>query len=184
MSTRRTRLVVAGVAALGLVGLAVPAQAATSGDTTVTFTLAAGELAISAPASANLGTVGGTATVAQVTGQLGNTVVTDNRGGVASIHNVTLSSGDFTTGTGGANKTIAGSTVTAMSGAVTHTNTTATAVAVATIVAVPSGSTIMGLSAYTGNDKATYNPTVTIPIPVTNVAGTYTGTITQTVLAV
>lgn len=184
MSARRTRLVVVGVAALGLAGLTVPANAATTGDTTVTFTLAAGVLAIDAPLTANLGSVGGTSTVAQVSGQLGQTVVTDNRGGLLSIHNVTLSSGDFTTGTGGANKTILGSTVTAMSGAVTHTNTTATAVPVATTAAVPSGSTIMGLSAYNGNDKATYNPTVTIPIPVTNIAGTYTGTITQTVLAV
>jgi hypothetical protein len=181
MTARRTRLVVAGLAALSLTAVAVPAHAE---DTTVTFELTAGVLAIAVPATADLGAVGTSAAASAISGQLGETTVTDGRGALLAIHNVTLTSSNFTTGGAGVNETILGSTVTAMSGPVAHTNTTATAVPVETVVAVPSGTVIEGLSAYNGTDTATYNPTVTIPIPATNAAGAYSGVITQTVLAV
>lgn len=188
MTTRRTRLVVAGLAALSLTAVAVPAHAE---DTTVTFELTAGVLAIAVPATASLGAVGTSAAASSISGPLGTTTVTDERGALLAIHNVTLTASNFTTDTTpldanppGVNETILGSTVTAMSGPVAHTNTTSTAVKVETLAAVPSGTVIEGMSAYNGTDTATYNPTVTIPIPATNAAGVYTGVITQTVVAV
>ena len=183
----RTRLtLVAGTAALALAGSvlgAAPAFAAAD-TTTTTFTLTAGALAIDAPATADLGAVGTSATLTNVTGQLGATTVTDGRAALLAAYTVTLSSGNFTTGAAGVNETIQGSTVTAFSGAVTHTNTTATKVALATTTAVASAVPIMGLSAYNGTDTAGYNPTVNIPVPPTNAAGAYSGVITQTVTAV
>lgn len=175
------RIAVAGIAALSIAALALPAQADT---TTTTFSLTAGTMSIDAPASVDLGvhTLG---TVTAIQGSLGTTTITDNRGGLLSAQIVTLTAGDFKTGAGGVNETILGSTVTAKSGPVAHTNTTVTAIKVETTAAeVVSGSTITSFSAYDGNDVATYNPSITIPVPVTNVAGTYTGVITQTVAAV
>ncbi|MDQ6927748.1 MAG: hypothetical protein M3159_03690, partial [Actinomycetota bacterium] len=46
-----------GIAVAGLAGVAGPAQAATTGDTTTTFILTAGSLAITVPASKALGSV-------------------------------------------------------------------------------------------------------------------------------
>ena len=178
MSTRR--IAVAGFAALSIAALALPAQADT---TTTTFSLTAGSLSIDAPATTALGSFA-SGSVSSVSGALGETVVSDTRGALAAAHVVTFSSGDFKTGGGTVTETIAGSTVLARSGAVSHTNTTAGAVEVETLTDVPSGSTLASYTGYTGNDEARYNPTVTIPILTTNVAGTYTGVITQTVVAV
>lgn len=183
MSTRR--IAVAGLAVLSIAALALPAQANGHTDgTTTTFSLTAGTMSIDAPATAALGTFAA-GTVTSVAGPLGVTTVTDNRGGLLSAQIITLTAGDFTTGAGGVNETILGATVTAKSGPVAHTNTTATAVKVETTGAeVLSGTTIASFSAYNGNDVATYNPSITIPVPVTNSAGTYTGVITQTVTSV
>lgn len=167
----------------GLAALAAPASAETD-TTSVTFELVGGGLAIDAPATANLGQVAASASLTTVTGQLGDTTVTDTRGGLLSAYQVFLSAGDFTTGAGGTNEKIVGSTVTGMSGPVTHTNTTATAVPTATTTGVASTVPIAGLSAFNGSDAAVYNPTISIPIPATNAAGAYSGVVTQTVLAV
>jgi hypothetical protein len=192
----RARLVLAaGTAALALAGsvlAAAPAMAApctppvggACGDTAVTFTLTAGALAISAPATAGLGSVNTSSAATSITGQLGSTTVTDGRAALVAAYAVTLSASNFTTGTSGPTETIVGSTVTAFSGAVTHTNTTASKVATATSTGVPTATPIMGLAAYSGTDTAVYNPTISVPIPATNVAGLYSGVVTQTVTAV
>ena len=181
----RKALAVGTVAAslVALAATAAPAHAE-SDTTTATFTLTAGALAIDAPATAALGSVGSSTTAATLAAQLGTTKVTDTRGGLVSAYQVTLSSGDFTTGGGGAAETILGSTVTSKSGPVTHTNATVAKVATETTTPVAAATPIMGLSAYSGNDEAVYNPTVSIPIPATNVAGAYSGVVTQTALAV
>ena len=165
-----------------LLGLGLAAAPASADTTTVTFALTAGAIAIDAPATANLGAVGASTAATVVTGQLGSTVVTDTRGSLLGAYQVTLSSGDFTTGSAGVNETVLGATVTGMSGPVTHTNGTLTKVATETLVPVASGLPILGLSAYSGNDTATFNPTVSITVPATNAAGVYTGVITQTVV--
>jgi hypothetical protein len=152
----------------------------------VTFTLTAGAISISAPASKALGSVGTSTTATSIGGQLGSTTVTDGRAALVAAYAVTLTAGNFTTGTAGATETILGSTVSAFSGTASHTNATATKVATSTDSTAPvlSGSPIMGLSAYSGTDTSTYNPTISIPIPATNVAGAYSGVVTQTVTAV
>jgi hypothetical protein len=185
----RARLILAaGTAAFALAGsvfAASPALAATANDTTaVTFTLTAGSLAIDAPTSKDLGSVGTSSTASVIGGALGTTTVTDARGGLLTAFTVTLSSSDFTTGTATATETISGATVSAYSGVVGHTNTMGVEVETTSAAPVLSGGAITSLTGYSGTDVATYDPTISIPIPATNVAGDYAGTITQTVTAV
>jgi len=183
----RKSLALAMTAAMttGLAALVPAAANAANSNTTVTFTLQGGTLSISAPASANLGTVNSSTSATTVSGQIGSTTVTDTRGNLVGLYNVTVTSSDFATGGGTTLGTdaISGATVTAFSGAASFSNATPGAVHLTTSVGVPAtGLTpIEGDSAYTGSDTSSYNPTVTIPIPATNIAGTYTGTITQTV---
>jgi hypothetical protein len=193
---RARLLVAAGTAALALGGSVFAASPALAvgctvndtcvDSTAVTFTLTAGVLAIDAPTSASLASVSTSSTATQATGNLGTTTVTDNRAGVLAAYTVALTSGNFTTGGSTAQETIQGSTVTGYSGTVTHTNATLTKVPLGTTSTAPVAAPvpIMGLSAYTGTDVASYNPGVIIPIPATNAAGLYSGTITQTVTAV
>ena len=185
----RARLTLAaGTAALALAGsvfAASPALADTASDTTdVTFTLAAGALSIDAPLSKDLGSVGTSATASVIGGALGNTTVTDARGGLLTAFTVTLTSSDFTTGAAGTDETISGATVTAYSGVVNHTNAMGVEVETSSAAPVLSGAAITSLTGYSGTDVATYNPTISIPIPATKVAGDYAGVITQTVTAV
>lgn len=116
MAKKQTALVGAVV---GVLALAFPARAA---DTTTTFSLAAGSLAISAPASRDLGsgpTGGGT-----VSAQLGTVTVTDDRGALAGAWTASVSSTDFTTGGATANETIGKAQITYWSGAATSSSGT------------------------------------------------------------
>jgi hypothetical protein len=181
----RKSLALAVTAAMttGLVAF-IPAVAdAASSNTTVTFNLVGGTLSIAAPASVSLADVASSTTASTETGQLGSTTVTDTRGSLVGVYTVAVTSSNFTTGAAGPTQTILGSTVTAFSGPATFTNTSAGSVHVTTTAPVAAAGVvpIEGNSAYSGNDSSSYNPTITIPVPATNVAGTYTGTITQTV---
>jgi len=152
--------------------------AAQAADTNVTFTLNGGSLTLTAPASANLAAgnlgVGGTT----VSGQLGNSTVTDARGALTHTVTVTMSTTDFTT-TGG--DTIAKSNATGSSGVATPTGV---AVAVPTLtgqtIGAAGGATILQLTGVVGSASATYNPTVSVAVPGDAVAGDYSGTVTQT----
>ena len=177
------KLLLTGVAALAFSAAAMPAFAAES-TTNVTFSISAGALSISAPSSASLGSFGAGTGVTNVSGKLGSTTVSDLRSSLAGAYNVTATASNFTTGAGGLNETVLGANVTMFSGPSTHTNTSATLAVVDTTVGVPAAGVlpILTVTGYTGNDSASYNPTVAIPVPATNAAGTYAGTITQTVL--
>ena len=160
-----------GLASLALVGAHAPADAA---DTTTTFTIAAaGGLSISAPATANLGSVSSGAT--SVSGSLGTVTVTDQRGLILGNWTATASSTNFahssnatydiaktnavyaaglTSGDGGASAGVGGSLV-------------APVIAAARLGA--------------GNNTVTWNPTITVALSPTAVVGTYTATITHSV---
>src|SRR5919205_1164062 len=88
----------------GIVLAATATTAAQAADTTTSFTLGAGALAISAPATANLGTAAtGTA---NLSASLGAVQVTDARGALLGTWTATVSSTDFTTGGVTANETV------------------------------------------------------------------------------
>ena len=180
MRTSRTATLIAAATLPAIALIATPAQAASSGDTTVTFTIAGGALNITAPASKSLGTgTGGTALVAQ----LGAVTVTDSRAALAGSWTATAAATTFTTGGATPEETIGKATVMYMSG--TTTATTGTAVILpgqtAAPVALTAAVTAHSAAATVGNNSATWNPTLMINVPAQAIAGTYTGTVTHSV---
>jgi hypothetical protein len=169
------------------VGLLAPAaNAATTANTTVTFTLSGGALSISAPGSANLSSSTATGSPS-LSGSLGSTNVTDGRGNLVATWTVTVTSTDFTTGGATANETIPKANASYSSGVATAT--TGTGAFTPGVVAALSGTLpatqIGGAWAGVSNNSATWNPTIGVTLlngnNTTAVAGTYTGTITQSV---
>jgi hypothetical protein len=158
------------------------ADAATTGDTTVTFTVNAGALSITMPAAVNLGSgaAGG-----QITGQMGPVTVTDARGALTATWTTTVSSTDFTTGGGTPAETIPKAAVSYWSGPATAT----TGIGVFTpgqLTAILAQSLSVPRTAFTltlgvGNNSATWNPSLIVSVPAAAVAGVYTGTVTHSV---
>jgi hypothetical protein len=175
-----------GIAAGALGVLAPSADAALTGDTTVTFTLTGGNLSISVPASANLSSSTATGTPS-LSGALGATNVTDGRGNLVASWTVTVTSTNFTTGGATADETVPKANVSYSSGAATAS--TGTGVFTPGVVASLSGTLpatqIGGAWAGVSNNSATWNPTIGVTLLNANstaaVSGTYTGTITQSV---
>ena len=168
----RKILLVAATAAVLTVGLAAPATAATTGDTTTTFTLTGGDLAITVPGAADLGDY--ETGDAAVSGALGEVEVQDLRGSVAGWV-ASAESGAFTS-TG--NPDVLAAAVNYAVGAVAESGTvTVDASADGAI----GGSSIAGEDA-SGNNTATWDPTISMPLDSAVLVGTYTGTITHSVL--
>lgn len=177
-------------ATAGLVLAAPAAHAADNATTPVTFTLTStGVLSIAsttttvtlAEAPGGLSLTGGS-----VSGALGSTTVTDARAGL--LHNVTvnMAASDFVQkdASDAVVSTITKSNATAYSGTATGT---LSSIAVPTTALTPAqigntgGATVLTVAGLVGSGAVTYNPTVNVAVPATAAAGTYTGTITQTV---
>ncbi|CAN5716577.1 hypothetical protein BH20ACT2_BH20ACT2_04470 [soil metagenome] len=166
------------VTALAVGALAAPAHAG-PGDTTATFTITAGALAITVPASATLGTV---ATGAGTTsGTLGAVTVADTRGALVNSWTTTVSSTTFVLpGTPSANETVAVNQIAYLSGAFTaHTGLGVFVPGVLANGGVPG--TAGSYTGAAGNSSTTWNPTLTLTLLSSQVAGTYTGTVTHSV---
>jgi type IV secretory pathway TrbL component len=178
---RKTLLV--ATASLGLLGgLALPATAATTGDTTTTFSLTAGGLALTAPTSAALGAG---AIGADVSASLGSVSVSDARGALLAAWTATAVATDFKTGTNTAAETVGAALVDYWSGASTASTGTAVAapgqLLAANAVAINAAKTAFSLTAGVGNNSTTWAPTLVVNVPSTAVAGAYSGTITHSV---
>jgi hypothetical protein len=168
-----------GIGALALAGAAstalvlaggVPAVAA---NTPVQFELGAGTLTISAPtALVDFGNVAAGAT--SVGGLLGPVVVTDNRGG-ATAWIATVASTAFVNGA----STIPASDITYTPG----TASTTGGVTLAVPVAGTLGAALIAqeTTIVTGTNTATWNPNLTVAIPVGVTTGTYAATVTHSV---
>jgi hypothetical protein len=161
---------------MGLV--AATALPASAGDSTVTFSITTAGITISEPGSVNLGSVA--AGTASVEGQIGPVTVTDLRGTLGGSWNATVVGGDFTTGGGTPAETIPVSNETYYPGSATSTTGSGTFTpGVGGIINVPR-SAFTGTE-LTGNNAVTWNPTFELTIPSAAVAGTYTGTVSQSV---
>ncbi len=171
---RRQFFALAGCLALAT-ATALPASAA---DTTVTFSITTAGLTVSAPGSASLGSVAsGSASIA---GEIGPVTVTDLRGTLGGSWTATVTATDFVTGGATGPETIPVINVSYAPGAlVSSTGTGTFTPGAGGIINVPR--TAFTGTALTGNNTATWNPTLTITIPSATVAGTYTGTVTHSV---
>jgi hypothetical protein len=155
-----------------------PAQASTTGSTTTTFSIVTGALSISVPATASLGGVPSGST--HLKALLGDVQVVDARASVSGSWTSTVSSTNFTTGTGTPAETIPNGNINYDPGEVIASTGTATF--------TPGDPGFLGspLTAFTatsevGSTSVTWNPQITITIPAAAVAGSYTGTITHSV---
>ena len=182
-------LAVATVMSVGLAAL-VPAtaSAAGSGDTASTFTLTgnASGLSIAVPDGSTTPVDLGSTTTgsASLTHALGNVTVTDTRGSLAATWTVTGSTTNFVTGGSTANETVAkanvgyyagaGTAQAGQLGAFTPVGTALTPVPLA-------AATPVGAWAGVGNNTVSFNPTVTFTLLPSQIAGTYSGTITHSV---
>jgi hypothetical protein len=175
---------VAASAAATLAIASSPAAAAPTDDTIVTFEVEAGTLDIVTPATADLG---GGAPGTVITGTIGPVTVTDSRASADASWTTSVTSTDFVTGGGTAPETVLASEVDYWSGPATATtgNGTFTPAQLTAAAAAPLDDTTP-LVAFThtggtGNNTATWNPTLNVNVPLDSIAGTYTGTVTHSV---
>ena len=162
-----------GVAVTSSAMLTMTALPASADDTAVTFALSGGALAVSAQPTAALGNKGSSGTTS-VSGQLGNTVLTDNRGGTTPW-SVGAATDTFTDGTTDASAVSYNSGVVTPTGVVTAVSSGATALSAV-------AAEVVGADVLMGNNTATWNPTLTITLPSSSTAGDYAGTITTDLL--
>jgi hypothetical protein len=175
----RTRsMLVAGAAGILLLGIALPASAA-PGDTTATVTVQGGALAITVPGAAgNLGSKANAVSGVTISGPLGQVQVEDARSAAAGSGWVaTVISTAFTPPAG---PTIAASAVGYTAGPITKVGTaTYTANNPANLTGVVPAVTASGI---TGDNSATWNPTITVVVAGGTVAAVYSATITHSVV--
>jgi hypothetical protein len=172
----KTLRILGTVALAGAILTLVPtgsAMAADTGDTEATFTLAGGSLDVTAAASAAL--TDGAPGAASVSGPLGPVGVSDTRGSTAGWV-VSAASTAFVDDAGSSSIGVSynSGAATGTTGLVTATTKGATSVtAVAPVAAGEEAS---------GNNTASYAPTLTVALPASALAGDYTGTVTTSVL--
>jgi hypothetical protein len=167
----RTPLAIATIAVTGLmVGIASPASA---DDTGTTFTLTGGTLTLTVAATATLANADSGTT--NISGSLGAVSVTDERGGTANW-NVSAASTAFTG--------VLGSSSTAVSytgGVVAETGTITVADGGATALTAVAAS-VVAPSALSGNNTASWSPTLAVTMPAGALADDYSGTVTTSIL--
>jgi hypothetical protein len=172
------RLLLATAAGLLTLTIASPAWA-DSGVSTATVTVTTGSLLISVPTDAgNLGTRANTVLGGTISGTLGQVQVSDARGAAAGSGWVTsVISSAFTPPTGTA---IAASAVSYTAGTITKVGTaTYTADDPGALTGVSAAVTATGI---TGDNSATWNPTIHVAVPGGMAAAIYSATITHSVV--
>ncbi|HXS66514.1 MAG TPA: hypothetical protein VN767_26970 [Streptosporangiaceae bacterium] len=145
-------------------------------DTTVTFAVTSGELTMTAPVAADLGS-GAPGT--DISGALGAVSVQDNRALLTASWVVSASSTNYTTGTATPNETIPATDIDYAPGTITKSGTitvTGTGITMSN-----SPQTVVTGSSGVGDNSASWDPTITVHVPAAAVFGTYTGTIAHSV---
>jgi hypothetical protein len=179
ITMRRRSLLVALGAGVVMLGMTLPASADTTAPTTATITITGGSLAITAPADAgNLGTRTNTVLGGTISGSLGQVQVQDGRSAAAgSGWVVSVISTAFTPPSGTA---IAASAVSYTAGTITKVGTaTYTANNPPDLTGVAPAITATGI---TGDNSATWNPTINVLVPGGMAANVYSATITHSVV--
>jgi hypothetical protein len=176
------RAAVGAAAAVAVALVVATAGSANAADTTTTFTVTAGDLTISAPPTAGLGSVAPGATA---TAQLGTVTVTDARAALTATWAATASSSDFTTGAGTPDETVPVADALYWSGSATSTTGTGTftpgQATTVDAVGLDTSPTAMSMTAGVGSTAASWDPTLEVTPPASAVTGLYTGTVTHSV---
>jgi hypothetical protein len=172
-----TKCVLAAIV-IGAIGLGSGIHAAPAVATTLSITIQGGALAITAPADAgNLGSRPNSVGGGTITGSLGQVQVSDARGAPAGsgwVANAISTAFIPLTGTA-----IAASAVGYTVGTITKVGTaTYTASDPSNLTGVVATITATGI---TGDNSATWNPTISVVVPGGMAVGVYTATITQSV---
>jgi hypothetical protein len=180
MTLRRTTRygVLAATTAFLTFGLVLPAGAV-PGGTTATITIQGGSLSITVPADAgNLGTATNTVGGEVISGSLGVVTVSDARNAAAGSGWVaSVISTAFTPGTGAA---IGAAFVGYTAGTITKTGTaTYTANDPPNLTGVSPAVTATGI---TGDNSATWNPTISVTVAGGTLTNVYSATITHSVV--
>jgi len=171
----RSLLVIAAAGMLNL-GLALPASA---DATTASVTVTGETLTISAPAAAgSLGSIANSVSGGTISGTLGQVQVNDARSAAAGSGWVaSVISTAFTPSAG---PTIAASFVSYTAGTITKVGTaTYTANNPGNLTGVSAAVTATGI---TGDNSATWTPTINVAVPGGTIATTYNATITHSVV--
>ncbi len=173
---RKPVRVVLSIALLGA-SLTATAMGAGAADTDTQFTIQGGNLAISAPDTADLGSV--VAGSLTLTGTLGPITVSDTRGSLVAAWTTNVSSTDFTTGGASASETVTKTNVAYTAGAPTASSGTgAFTPGTVTSLLLPG---VAGAWAGSGVNSVTWDPTIAMTLQPGQIAGVYAGTITHSV---
>ncbi|OPG09136.1 hypothetical protein [Microbispora sp. GKU 823] len=180
------------VAALTFASTASPAGAATcpastTCPTTVTFTVNAPDgLTITVPDGPV--NIGSGAPGGQISGALGPVTVSDQRAALTAtwVATVSAAAGGFTTGGGTPAETVPNTAVLYWSGTGTYTGGTAANFSPGQATAADAQSLNVSRTAFSktsgsGDNSATWDPTIVVNVPAQAVAGTYTGTVNHSV---
>lgn len=173
------RLVVALAAGALALGVAVPASAETTGVSAAAITVEGGVLSISVPTDGgNLGILMNSVGGGTISGPLGSVQVDDARSAVAGSGWVaSVISSAFTPPAGPA---LPASAISYAAGAITKVGTaTYTANDPGDLTSVVPAVTASGI---TGDNSATWNPTISVAVPGGMAAAVYTATITHSVV--
>ena len=159
------------------------ARAGFDPDTAVTFTVNSGELTMTAPTAADLGSGTGSQTGlpgTSISGNLGTVTVTDDRAALDAVWTATASATSFTTGTATTAETIpatdldyAPGTITVISGTVTTDGLP--------ITMSNAAQPVVDATNIEGDNQVSWNPLITVHIPANAVTGEYSGTISESV---
>lgn len=167
----RKPLLIAAAATTLVIGVASPASA---DDTATTFTLTGGQLTLSVVGTATLTDEASGVDANTITGTLGVVTVDDARGGTTGWE---ASAGSSTfTGTGLSVST----DVAYANGTVTETGTNT--VAADSTASISTARAVATATAVSGNNTASWDPTLTVSMPAGALAGDYAGTVTTSLL--
>jgi hypothetical protein len=174
----RTGPIIVTIAALavGLAAGVIPARGVSAG-TPASFILSSGTLSIAQPTTTDFGTksVG----LLSLSGSLGTVTVSDTRGLVSATWTATVSSTNFTTGTATTYETVTDSNIAYSAGAAT--SVTGQGVFTPGVLTNLSSAGVAGSWVGNGSNTVSWDPTITFTLSPSQVAGTYTGTITHSV---
>jgi hypothetical protein len=161
------------VSVVGVLAFAAPAYAET---TPVTVQVDAGERAITVPGAVAFTPIESSAEARTITLAIGAVTVTDNLGGTA-IWSVEASATDFAVTGGGAS----------LGATSSYASTQATVVGTATVTPTANADlatvgTVQSATAVNGANTATWNPTISLNVPIGAPVGTYESVITHSLI--